>query len=212
MVRFRAGSFKTAAENLNLDAYRKKPNRRLVVMSERPDIGNRTLIDSLVKKVDHELRAIDDTLGIICINGNSAGGRSALEFAAALRDKHPVKFLGIADAALFGNLPGMNRPIIINPLIRIALNNPNWTMPFKIRAEITHNFFQTVENEVGGNPIKGFVWTSSPIGEVHGKLEGFQLNEKISVPFGKRAVAHDFAGDEGDRRNGATISNLLAAL
>ncbi len=210
VVRFRAGSFKSATENIDQTEYRKKTNRRLVPIDSRTNVGDASLINVVIKKIDDELKDPSVQRGIICINGNSAGGRNALELAAALKGKHPIKFVGIADAALFGNLFGMNRPRTILPFV--AINNPVWQTPPLMDAEIKHNFFQGVDNKVGGSPFAP-VWTSnSPIGEIHGELLGFQINQEISIPFGQRGLAHDIAGDEGDRRNGATISRLLGAL
>jgi len=212
LVRFRAGSFKPVLENIDLTGYLSKLNRRLVPIDSRTNVGDPSIINAVISKIDTELK--DPTLqqGAILIYGNSAGGRNALELCAALRNKRPIKFVGIADAALFGNLPGMNRPTIVPP-IRVATNEPLWTMPFVIDVEIKHNFFQDADNKVGGNPFTNPVWTSdNPNGEIHGKLQGFQINEEIPIPFGQGGRAHDIAGDEGDRRNQVTITNLLRAL
>ena len=223
VVRFRGGAFRSATDNLDLVEHKKKSERRLFAISKGANVGDTGLINSVVAEIDKELSDPLSKLGIICINGNSAGGRNALELAAALKGKRPIKFLGISDAALFPDLPGLNTPIPSesSPSLRgTARNIPIWGSPPAVDAEIKQNFFQNADNNWSRfNRNARFEWTGKLTDfrrEIHGRLQGFDKNggEEILVPLSELAQfkAHVFAGDDGDRRNGVTISKLLGSL
>ncbi len=99
-----------------------------------------------------------------------------------------------------------------------ARNFPVWSAPPVLEADIKHNFFQNFDNQWSrANLQTRLEWTGKLTDrrrEVHGKLKGFDNDGgvEIQVPVLNRLNAHAFAGDEGDRRNGATISKLLAAV
>lgn len=225
VVRFRAGVARDALQNLDpgkLEQYRKKPNRRLLAITRTADIGNAGLIQGVVQEIDKELGALDE-LGVLCINGNSAGARNALELAAALKDKRKIKFVGLADMAMFPDLPGLNVPEPLNPADITggkAKNVPFWSGAPSIDADIKQNFFQTRDNFWSRRNLAfKREWTGrtgDSLREVHGRVPGFADGggTEIQVPLASSLGpgAHVFAGDEGDRRNGAKISELLAAL
>jgi hypothetical protein len=258
VVRFRGGASRDALANLgSLAPYEGKGNLVLrgVDLNNTAELidkvvknnGNRALLPISRDAVDPNnsanlirqvLNIIDVLLsnpllqpGIICINGNSAGARNALQLAAALKGKRAIKFLGLADAALFANLPGMNKPKTprVAPLARgEALNFPHWGSPPSFDAEVKQNFFQNADNNFTfANKSISAQWTGNIIkrdGEIHGLISGFPGppdpgdpanfgGVEIDVPITKRPVgAHDHAGDEGDIRNGAKITELLTAL
>lgn len=225
VVRFRAGAARDALQNLDpqkLEQYRKKPNRRLHAITRTADIGNAGLIQGVLQEIDKELGALDEP-GILCINGNSAGARNALELAAALKGKRKIKFVGLADMAMFPDLPGLNQPEPLNPIDVTggkAKNIPVWSGAPSIDAEIKQNFFQTRDNFWSRRNLAfRREWTGrtgDSLREVHGKVQGFDAGGGTEIPVPLTSslgpAAHVFAGDEGDRRNGAKISELLAAL
>ncbi|MBI3411989.1 MAG: hypothetical protein HY040_26970 [Planctomycetes bacterium] len=234
VVRFRAGSDRDAKQNLDpakLSVHAAKPNRSLSLISVRnADLFTPDVVNKVVLQIDKELKDAGAEQGIICINGNSLGARKALEFAAALKGKRTIKFVGLADAALFPNLPGMNKPKVPNGKSGRgeALNFPHWGSPPSIDAEVKQNFFQNADNNFTQvNRSLAPTWTGNVFKgdqEIHGLISGFpgppdpgdpqkSGGVEIAVPITRRAIgAHEFAGDEGDTRNGATISDLLAAV
>lgn len=236
VVRFRGGTPRDARENLgDLSAYiAKTPKRVMFPISKQgvdPDASG-DLIAQVVKEIDDQFGNPLIQPGVICINGNSVGARNALQLAAALKKgKHKIKFLGLSDAALFSNLPGMNKPRVpggLNLGRGSALNFPHWGTPPSFEAEIKQNFFQNADNNFTiANRALSAEWTGNIFKrdqEVHGLISGFpgppdpgdpakNGGIEIEVPITKRATgAHEFAGDAGDKRNGDTIRELLTAL
>lgn len=226
VIRFRGGAPRDAKANLDpakLAVHAGKSNRRLYTISKSADIGNQSLIHAVVAEINTVLSQPNVQQGIICINGNSAGARNVLELASALNGKRAIKFVGCADAALFPDLPGLNEPEPLNPLDVTggkAKNIPFWTGAPTFQAEIKQNFFQTADNFWSRrNKALRREWTGrlgDSFREIHGKITGFDQGGgmQINVPPGTALTlgAHVFAGDEGDRRNGETISRLLTEL
>lgn len=222
VIRFRGGAMRDAKANLDpnkLKIHEGKANRKLHPISKSANIGDAALIQEVIAEIDRELGKENVQLGIICINGNSAGARNALELAAALKGKRPIKFVGCADAALFPDLPGLNKPDPDDssiPLLRgKAKNHPEWPPP-AFDAEIKWNFYQNRDNNWSRvNRNAQAQWTGTlldTLHEIHGKLAGFHVNEEIPIPTTEIFNAHVVAGDKGDARNGAKISELLAEL
>jgi hypothetical protein len=230
VVRYRAGETRYAGANLDeakVADYRKKPNRKLILISKLIEYPNRpfdspVLIDEVVGEIERELKAPGVQQGIICINGNSAGARTALLLAQRLKGKRTIKFLGLADAYLTPDLPGLSDPVPDSSIdIRHgkAKDPPFWNTPLQFEADIMHNYFQHEDN----------YWTKGPTGlgkrewtgrdgdrnrEIHGKIAGFDNGGgfEIKYPSKEKKSAHTYAGDQGDINNGARISKLLAEL
>jgi hypothetical protein len=218
VVRFRAGTTRDARENLlaaSLAEHARK-GRGLQAISREARIGDQALIQGVIAEIDRVLAAGDVRAGIICINGNSAGARNALELAAALSGRRAIKFVGCADAALFPDLPNLNAPEPDDPVALggKARNVPLWQGAPSFVAEIKKNFFQNEQNR-WRRRIRGLnpVWASTDLrSEIHGKLAGFNDDGGIEVKVPAGVDPHVFAGDLGDRANGVIISDLLARL
>lgn len=216
IIRFRGGIPLDATQNLNFplfELYKKKPNRRHVAITKSSSRSNdASLVNEVLTEIDRELTKdpAGEELGAIFINGNSIGGRNAVELAVELtRRRKRIKFVGIADAALFNDGIRLNQPLP-SSTPSVASNKPKWFPP-PIAANVKHNHFQNAENR-WKESFHGKLWTGHiPFvrNEFHGEIDGFS-NEEIHVPF--QGNAHKFAGDLGDQKNGFVISTLLASL
>ncbi len=215
------------SRGLNFDRYYSKSNRRLWLLgigkngwSTRADCAD--LANKTVNRIKEQVKPGEDR-GILCLHGNSAGGRAALEVAVKLTAAGiPITFLGIEDAAFFpyetDSRPNFTPKGI--PASGIPYNTPEFDVK-TISADKKVNYYQTGGNwmELTSNKRDAFEWwCSSMLGkEIHGKISGWSDQENIDL---KSEIAtlmtdrekHDKADEIALSRNRAAINSILDNL
>lgn len=197
-----------------------KSKRRFLPVGIGAAGGKSVSIQKIKRDIDKETGSPRSRRGLLCIHGDSLGGRHALDLAAEFtRSGVQIDFLGLEDAAFNFN-DASNDPIVV-----LQIPKPTNTPIFKvgaIAAKRAINYFQTHGNTAKlakiNLPRSTHIWSSDMFGEeIHGKIEGTKienvsLNDQINFlpPAGNRF--HTEAGGIGRQRDKNDISRLLTRL
>ena len=137
----------------------------------------------IVRRIEAAVRAPGRRGGVICILGNSLGGRHAINLALALlRNGLHTDYLGVADAA-FHPEDKTTDPVVLvvpTPVGPFAIGKPLKAPVFRVRpigAGTQANYYQTHGNSAKTAarelPRTAWVWCSGMFGdEIHGRIEG----------------------------------------
>lgn len=195
------------------EAYRAKTNRRLETIvftgGQRP-----SPVPLIASRVRTAIKDSGATLGLVCLVGQSAGGKNVVQLAPLLANQAPaieLAYVGLSDAAFFDedaaappNADGSNL------LIRAPF--------FQAREKV--NIFQSAGNgtEFSGSLMRR-IWSGQmPNKEVHGPVQHFPVfrdltrEGRVSAATAARGaeVAHSAACFFGDNVHMARIRELLA--
>lgn len=225
VIRFRAGEQREPLAEIKTAEYDKKKATRILeaIRGDSTGPGDAALVTKVADAIDTKLKETGRQLGIICIFGNSNGGRNAVELAQELaKRKRPIKFVGLADAALNeGQGLLLNTPTI-QALTGVPTNVPRWTPSPAFTATVKQNFFQSVGNSAI-RPLRDprrIIWDGRSRavggipGEFHGQVDGFEATPggQQLTPLDSTKSVHVDVADRGDSKNAEKITELLAAL
>lgn len=182
-------------------------NRDLTVIQFTGSGDHRNPTSKIVQKV--EAAFTGHRRGVICIRGESAGGKNLLEVAAVLQNRRfSLAYLGIADGAFFDG--DANPPSLVGTSVPI-INLP------AVGADTRLNIFQSFGNgtEFSGS-LRRKIWKGKMAnGEIHGTIPGWRnidLSKSGNVKGPDATIAHTIAASQGLGTHLEKIKGLLKKL